>query len=422
MKIKFRAIAFVLILATLLPLVFASCSSSLESVQTTEEKKTATKEEAKKTEETKEEEKEEIPAAPEATQEDLNALEVHYAGRNPYFGDIHCHPIAGVAKDGKRTLAQWKEKMAELKIDFVAFMNHRQAAHMYEAEWDDTLFIGGTEPGTSRPDTGAANPSVHYNMFFREPELFLDLLKAFPEYKYTGGKDGIAYNEGTFSYPSFTTPRFEELIDKIKSQKGLIVNVHPKQQMESSDPEDYFFADYTGLEVFYGYRGSITGQDTKDNYKLWTDLLAMGKRLWATAGSDSHGDATTAALTCIYSAEKKDLAYMDQLAVGDFTPGFAGIRMCIGDAKMGSSTDFAGKRLVVSVGGIHSSMYREGREYTINIIADDQVVYTGSYNGIDTASFAIDCDEDVNFYRVEVLDEKRATQPVIAIGNPIWND
>ena len=37
----------------------------------------------------------------------------------------------------------------------------------------------------------------------------------------------------------------KELIDKIKSQKGLIVNVHPKQQMQSSDPEDYFFADYT---------------------------------------------------------------------------------------------------------------------------------------------------------------------------------
>lgn len=420
MKRSFRAVAFLLALATLFPLMLSSCSSSLEPAQTAEETKTEVKEEVKKTE--KEETKEEIPAAPAATEADLQALEAHYAGRNPYFGDIHCHPIAGVAKDGKRTLAQWKEKMAELNIDFVAFMNHRQVAHMYEAEWDDTLFIGGTEPGTSRPDTGASNPSVHYNMFFREPEHLLEILANFPEYKYTGGKNGIEYNMGTFSYPAFTTPRLQELIDNIKKNRGLIVNVHPKQQMESSDPEDYFFDDYTGLEVFYGYRNGITGQDTKDNYKLWTDLLAMGKRLWATAGSDSHGDATTAALTCIYSSERKDLAYMDQLAVGDFTPGFAGVRMCIGDAKMGSSTDFAGKRLVVSVGAIHSSMYREGRTYTVNILSSDGVVYTGSYNGVDPVSFAIDCDEDVNFYRVEVLDEKRATQPIIAIGNPIWND
>ena len=418
MKNKLRAIAFLLALATIFPLMLSSCSSGLAPVET----ETETKPAETRVQKTTEEKKKEYPQAPAATEEDLKVLEAHYEGRSPYFGDIHCHPIAGVAKDGKRTLAQWKEKMAELNIDFVAFMNHRQVAHMYEAEWDDTLFIGGTEPGTSRPDTGASNPSVHYNMFFREPEYLLEILKDFPEYKYTGGKNGIAYNMGTFSYPGFTTPRFQELIDKIKSQKGLIVNVHPKQQMQSNDPEDYFFADYTGLEVFYGYRGGITGHDTKDNYKLWTDLLAMGKRLWATAGSDSHSDATTAALTCIYSKERKDLAYMDQLAVGDFTPGFAGVRMCIGDAKMGSSTDFKGKRLVVSVGAVHSSMYKEGRTYTVNILSSDGVVYTGSYNGVDTVSFAIDCDEDVNFYRVEVLDEKRVTQPIIAIGNPIWND
>ena len=96
--------------------------------------------------------------------------------------------------------------------------------------------------------------------------------------------------------------------------------------------------------------------------------------------------------------------------------------MVIGDAKMGSSTDFNGKRAVVSVGAVHSAMYREGREYTVNIIADDQVVYTATYNGVDTVNFAFDCDEDVNFYRVEVLDAKRATQPIIALGNPIWND
>ncbi len=420
MKKKIRLIALVLAIVTVFPLVLTSCSSSLEPMQTEEEKKTAVNEEVKKTE--KETEETPVPQAPEATAEDLAALEALYAGRNPYFGDIHCHPIAGVAKDGKRTLAEWKVKMVEEGLDFVAFMNHRQAAHMYDAEWDDTLFIGGTEPGTSRPDTGATDPSVHYNMFFREPEHLLEILQNFPEYKYTGGKNGIEYNMGTFSYPGFTTPRFHELIDNIKKNRGLIVNVHPKQQMQSSDPEDYFFADYTGLEVFYGYRDGITGQDTKDNYKLWTDLLAMGKRLWATAGSDSHADATNAALTCIYSTERKDLAYMDQLAVGDFTAGFAGIRMTVGDTKMGSSTDFAGKRLVVSVGAVHSAMYREGRTYTINILSSDGVVYTAEYNGVDTVSFAIDCDDDVNFYRVEVLDAKRTTQPIIAIGNPIWND
>lgn len=419
MNKNFRFFALFLVLTMLCPIVLSSCSSSLAPVETEQETKEVTKE-VKKTEEAENVVK--APEAPAATQEDIDSLEALYEGRSPYFGDIHCHPVAGVAKDGKKTLAEWKVKMVEQNMDFVAFMNHRQVAHMYDADWDDTLFIGGTEPGTGITDSGARDPSVHYNMFFREPEHLLEILKEFPEYKYTGGKDGIPYKEGTFSYPKFSTPRIQELIESIKSKGGLFVNVHPKQQMDSSNPEDYYFADYTGLEVFYGYRGSITGHDTKDNYKLWTDLLAMGKRLWATAGSDSHNDATNAALTCIYSKEKKDLAYMDQLAVGDFTAGFAGIRMTVGDVKMGSSTDFAGKRLVVSVGAVHSAMYREERTYRINIISSEGVVYTATYNGVDTVNFAIDCDDDVNFYRVEVLDEKRSTQPIIAIGNPIWND
>ncbi len=420
MKKVFRVVSFVLALATLIPTVLSSCSSSLTPVENAEDADSQVKETFTKTEEEKNEVK--ASAAPLANQEDVNTLEALYAGRSAYFGDIHCHPIAGVAKDGKKTLAEWKVKMAEKKLDFVAFMNHKQAAHMYDADWDDTLFIGGTEPGTDITDSNANDPRVHYNMFFREPEDLLDILKQFPEYKYTGGKEGIAYNKGTFSYPNFTTPRFQELIEAVKSKNGLFVNVHPKQQMKSDNPEHYFFADYTGLEVFYGYYGDIVSQDTKDNYKLWNDLLGMGKRLWATAGSDSHGDATDVALTCIYSAEQKDLAYMDQLAVGDFTAGFAGIRMVIGDTKMGSSTDFAGKRLVVSVDKLHSAMYKEGRTYTVNIITDQGVVYTGSYNGVDLTTFAIDCDEDANFYRVEILDEKRKAQPIIAIGNPIWND
>ncbi|MBE6713060.1 MAG: hypothetical protein E7580_06030 [Ruminococcaceae bacterium] len=423
MKSKIRALAFVLTLCTLLSTVLSSCSSSLEAPEAP--KQTQTAEQAAPVNKNNGKKDSLITtgqAAPAATEEDLKALEALYTGRTAYYGDIHCHPIAGVAKDGKRTLAEWKVKMVEEDVDFVAFMNHKQVAHMYEAEWDDTLFIGGTEPGTGITDSNAKNPSVHYNMFFREPEFLLELLAEFPEYKYTGGKDGIAYNMGTFSYPKFTTARFQQLIEAVKAKGGLFVNVHPKQQMESSNPEDYYFADYTGLEVFYGYRGTIVGQDTKDNYKLWTDLLASGKRLWATAGSDSHQDATNAALTCIYSEEQKDQAYLDQLTVGDFTAGFVGIRMVIGDAKMGSSTDFAGKRLVVSVGDIHSSMYKEEHTYLVNIISSEGVVYTGTYNGVDPVSFAIDCDENVDFYRVEVLDEKRSTQPIIAIGNPIWND
>lgn len=403
-----------LTLALLLSLTsFSSCASSL-----TTEIKTFTETVAKEVVTTEEV----IPLAEKATETDLAALSALYGGRTAYFGDIHCHPMAGVAKDGRKTLSEWKTKMDEVGLDFVAFMNHKQIAHMLEADWDDTLFIGGTEPGTRILDSSATDPSVHYNMLLPGPEALHRIVTGFPEYQYTGGKDGIALYEGTFSYPRFERARFQELIEAVKREGGLFVNVHPKQQMQSSNPEDYFFADYTGLEVFYGHGGSIVGPDTKENYKLWRDLLSSGKRLWATAGSDSHGDATAAALTCVFSEAQKDEAYLSCLAKGDFVCGFAGIQMAVGESPMGSSTSFEGKRVVFSVGAVHEAKYKEGRSYTVLLYAGDTVVAKAAYNGKDTVTFALDAEADAPFYRVEVLDEKRATQPIIAIGNPIWND
>ena len=413
MKQRLRKLVMLLALA---PLVLSSCSGAMVSVETqTAEHKT--EKPAKK-----QGEEGEIPTAPLADEKDKAALESLYASRGIYYGDIHCHPMAGVAKDGRKTLAEWKEKMAEAGLDFVAFLNHHQIAHMLEADWDDTIFIGGTEPQARIQDSRAAKPSVHYNMIVPSPEALYQIITSFPEYEYTGGQNGVDRLYGTFIYPGFTTARFQELIAAVKACGGLFVNAHPKQQMQSDNPLDFYFADYTGLEVFYGENGSITGEDTKANYKLWTDLLASGKRLWATAGSDSHGDATGVAVTSVYAEEKKDDAYLSHLSKGDFTCGFVGIRMAIGDAKMGSSTDFAGKRAVVSVGDFFPTVLKEGRTYTVRILTDQGVVYTASTDGKEPVTFAFDADESAAFYRVEVLDEKRPTQPIIAIGNPIWND
>ncbi len=423
MKTKICFTALFLLLVFLSSFSLASCSSRLsvqeENVKTEESTK---KEIDSETEKEEKKEMEKIALAPLATEEDKAHLEGLYAGRTAFYGDIHCHPLAGVMPDGRKTLAQWKEKMKEIGIDFVAFMNHRQIAHMYEEEWDDTLFIGGTEPATSIKDSSAQDKSLHFNMFFREPTDLYDLLMEFPEFKYTGGQDGIPKMEGSFSYVGFDTEHFKELIAAVKAKGGFFVNVHPKQQMQSFRAEDYYFADQTGLEVFYGYKGNIVGQDTKDNYKLWTKLLSMGKRIWATAGSDSHGDATTAALTCIYSEKQKDTSYLSYLREGDFVCGFAGIRMTVGDAKMGSSTDFNGKRVVISVDAVHPTMCQEGREYTILIYDGKGEVYSAAYDGKTNVTFAFDADENTDFYRVEVRDEKKTAQPIIAIGNPIWND
>ena len=227
------------------------------------------------------------------TEKDMQKLENLYSGCRAYHGELHDHSNSGGTSDGKCTMEEWVKEMAELDMDFAAILDHRQVRHMYLPEWKDGLFIGGSEPGTSISDSKADNKGLHYNMLFTGPEPLEELLAEFPEYQFEGGA------EGHFKYPSFTRERFCQLIDTVKAKGGFFVHPHPKQVMVSDDPLDYWFRDETGLEVFYC---EMTHQYTEANYKLWTDLLAAGKRIWACAGGDKHAHPDDKALTTFYSS------------------------------------------------------------------------------------------------------------------------
>lgn len=344
------------------------------------------------------------------TEYDVQHLEKMYEGRRVFHGELHDHSNSGGTSDGKRSLMHWRGAMEALEMDFAAILDHKQVRHMYLPEWEDGLFIAGTEPGAKISDSLADDPVIHYNMIFDHPSKLEDLLASFPEYHFTGGA------EGHFQYPSFTRARMCELIEAVRARGGLWVHPHPKQQMKSNDPMEYFFTDDTGLEVFYV---DLRHDYTKANYELWTTLLAMGKRLWACAGCDLHACAHDTALTTFYAEEHKNASYLPHLRVGDFVCGPVGIRMCIGDTYMGGRCNFEGERLVVSVGDFHKSVKNPEHTYRLDIIDDRGIVHSERISCLETAYVAIDVDPDRKFYRTEVFDETLNLR--IAIGNPIWN-
>lgn len=348
-----------------------------------------------------------------ATQQDISQLDWLYAGRQPYYGELHDHSNSGPKGDGHNSLSEWKGGLAALSMDFATIVDHRQVQHMYLPEWDSSIFIGGTEPGTRIKDSKAQENQMHYNVLFSEPAQLEALLADTPEFEFTGGQDG------TFHYSSFERERFCRLIDTVKRLGGFFVHPHPKQVMKSDDPLDYWFADETGLEVFYTCHQELDGTYTADNYKLWTDLLALGKRIWATAGNDEHRMPSNKALTTIFSPEKHSRAYLQQLRKGDFVCGGVGIRMCIGDTPMGGKCSFAGQRLVFSVGQFHKSLIKPGHIYRAELLSDDGVIFSSVIDPVQTACFAVDADRTCKFYRVEVFDITSNMR--IAIGNPIWN-
>lgn len=339
----------------------------------------------------------------------LNGL---YKGRKLYFGDLHNHANTGGTSDGKRSLEHWKGALEALHMDFVGILDHKQVRHMYLPEWEDGLFICGTEPGAVIKDCVAigGHNDIHYNMLFPSPKHLEELLAEFPQYEFTGGP------EGHFKYPSFTRAGMGQLIDAVLAKGGFFVQPHPKQQLQSNDPLDYWFRDETGLEAFYG---DMRNQATKQNYQLWCDLLALGKRIFVCAGEDGHACARDTALTAIYASEKSSAGFISHLRKGDFACGSVAMRMCVGDVRMGGKCRFDGQKLCVSVDKFHVSVLNPEHKYELVILDDGGEIARKRISCTQPACYSFTTEHTAKFYRAEVFD---ATQNLrIAIGNPIWN-
>lgn len=352
-----------------------------------------------------------------ATDADIARLNKLYAGRVAFHGELHDHANTGGTSDGERPLSHWIGALEALKMDFAAILDHKQVRHMYLPEWEDGLFLCGTEPGTDIIDSQASFQETHYNMLFENSRLLEELLEEFPEYEFTGGP------EGHFIYPNFTRERFGQLIDAVKAKGGLFVIPHPKQCMKSEHPLDYWYRDWTGLEVFYrDFRDPRPGKEyTAANYALWTTLLGMGKRIWACAGVDGHKVCSDKALTTLYATERTNAAMIRPLRAGDFTCGAVGVRMCIGDTVCGGECRIENQRLVVSIGDFHESVYIKGHTYRVDILDDKGIVCSKELSYEECAQnvyLAVDT-QKVDFYRVEVFDVTSGYR--IAIGNPIWD-
>ena len=348
-----------------------------------------------------------------ATDADIAQLEALYTGRTAYHGELHDHADTGGTSDGNNTLQQWKENLLIKDMDFATFADHKQVLHMRLEDWDNSLFIGGTEAATTVSGTSATQSSVHYNMLFAEPEPLEEVLNENP------GK--YLYINDHFSYPGFTQDEFSKIARSVLDKGGFFVHVHPlgDKYMVSNDPLDYVFADGMGFEVLCGYFGNMSATDNQEAYEVWKQILAAGKRVYATSGSDSHRLSNTVSLTTIYSEKQDAGTYLDHVRSGDFTAGPVGIRMCVGDTAMGGQTDFAGKRVVVCAADFQSMEYREDHLYRLDLYDDKGLVCSQQIDPTKPAYIAIDADASSKFYRAEVYDT--FDNYIVALGNPIWN-
>lgn len=369
-------------------------------------------------------------AVPEAETADVEVLEALYAGREVRYGEMHDHTNTGPKADGAYSVAEWKAKMEEIGMDFATIVDHRQSVHMYDDAWDSSMFVGGSEPSAYIKGWSEDNRNLHYNMIFANAADLETLIQAFEGFEYVAAEDG---NGGTWVTD---VPTFEELqaqAEMVRELGGFFVAVHPKYDnyIVSDDPLDYYFGEYTGIEITTGTGGNMTYKDNEEAYQLWIDLLELGKKVYATAGSDFHKLPNASALTTLYSSERDAQAYVDLYRSGDFVPGWVGIRMAIGDTTMGGTTDFTDQRLVFSVGDMWNTVvddgysngysYQADHEYCVQLYDDGGLLMESPVNPGDDVMdyFAVDTDPEAKFYRIVVWDLTENTR--VAVGNPIWN-
>lgn len=381
------------------------------------------------------------PVMAPAAEADVTVLDNAYAGTEVRYGEMHNHTNDGPTDknygsgaDGKFSYQEWMAKMDELHMDFATIVNHSMSIHMYEENFEtfrDDYFIGGSEPGTKITDYNFQN-SMHYNMLFSDPAgLESVVYKWEDKFKPRVGQDGYEYGV-RFANPAWTKEEFTQLAKDVYAAGGLLVHLHPRAShayIMSDDPLDYYFTDYTGFEISTGCSGTMAQQYNEESYQIWVDLLELGKKVWATCGSDYHRIADTSALTTMYTVRDHRDDYFANMRVGNYAPGWVGIRMNIGDTVMGGETDFTGKRLQFSVGDIFAfevkddnnknPAYVKGHTYRVELYDDGGLLMETTIDPTQTSYFAIDCDEDAMFYRVvvrDVTDNER-----VGVSNPIWN-
>lgn len=371
-------------------------------------------------------------------------LQNAYAGTTAYQGELHDHAATGGTSDGKYTLTQWLDGMQQLDMDFATIVDHKQYLHMELPEWDNQYFIGGTELAATVKGLSAASQNlVHINLVFYDPMDLKAAIEEYSEYGPGGGFNAQVYAddyagenaeklaggwhyEYLFGNAAPSKENLAKLVEIVKKHNGVFVQVHPKgsKYIKSDDPLDYWFADWSGLEVFYTYNSHRDiSTVTKKNYQLWVDLLKLGKKIWATAGNDEHAAPSDKAISTIYAPQQNAKDFVEQLGTGNFTAGPMGIRMVVGDSNgataMGSECDFTGKQLAFSVGDFHRSVLDPTHTYKAVLIADEEVVEEWPISCEEEFYHYRAADASVGYYRVEIYDTTKDV--LLGLGNPIWN-
>lgn len=340
---------------------------------------------------------------------DFSVLQTYYAGRTPFYCDMHVHSRSGGTSDGWVDIGDWPNEMQEQKVDFVAIADHRQMRHFFLPEFDDAKFFYANEPEALLIGNSVKFDKLHYNMIYPDKFGLGKMLNHFDE-KYEFRGDELT---GFFQYKNFTHDELETVAQYITRNGGMFVHAHPMAMLASDNILDYCFGDGTYIETF---SGDYTNILSYNDWKLWTSLLALGKRVYTISGSDSHAHCKNSCVSVVYAQERVNNSLYPYFKSGDFSSGAFGIKMMLGKTPMGGVASWEdGAKLLVEVGDLFE-IYKD-KKFLVKIITDEGVAYACTYDGKEKLQICL-LAKKRKFYRVEIIDLEYLCP--FALSNPIW--
>ena len=346
---------------------------------------------------------------------DFSALDAYYDGCNAYYGDQHVHSNSGGTSDGRTPLSNWVPDMDKLGLDFAIIVDHRQMRGYFLPEWDEERMVMGTEPGGSVVDPlgeQCIKPSFHYNMVFPHKYALAMVLANFPEFEFHG--DELT---GSFKYPKFTRERLFELGAYLRSIGGMLVHAHPRILMGSDEPLDYYFGEHSYLEVIVG--GCASHASFK-SYDTWCEILARGKHMFASGGSDTHRAVSAGCPSTFYTKRRFHTDFVERMYAGDYAVGGIGVKMMIDGHPMGSEIEYKdGMTLTVRIADYFPHTIKDGCAYELQIITDQGVAYASRFDAKLPQMLSLEVQKR-KFYRLIV--KNLTTGSRVCVSNPIWLD
>ena len=346
---------------------------------------------------------------------DFSELDAYYDGCKAYYGDQHVHSNSGGTSDGRTLLSNWVPDMDKLGLDFAIIVDHRQMRGYFLPEWDEERMVMGTEPGASLTDPmgeKCIRSSFHYNMVFPHKYALAMVLANFPEFEFHG--DELT---GSFKYPKFTKERLVKLGQYLRSIGGMLVHAHPRILMGSDEPLDYYFGEHSYLEVIVG---GCASHASYKSYDTWCEILAKGKHMFASGGSDTHRAVSAGCPSTFYTKRRFHTDFVERMYAGDYAVGGIGVKMMIDGHPMGSEIEYKdGMKLTVRIGDYFPHTIREGCAYELQIITDKGVAYSSRFSAKEPQAVSLEVQKR-NFYRVIVKNLTAGTR--VSVSNPIWLD